>query len=703
MMKVASLLNRGYNFPELTLLSGYVKDLDAKQARWSEQEQKLSIGIMGQVKAGKSSFLNALLFAGKAILPEAATPKTANLTKISYGETFTLTVEYYSKQEWDEIQTIATIEADSLETTAAKGLVAMAQNLSIEEVARCLSQEKEEITVECLDGLQGILNQYTGNNGSHTPLVKNTEITLPLEELKGFEVVDTPGMNDPVASRTQKTREYMASCDVVFFLSRCSQFLDKADDDLLRDQLPNKGIKRLILVAGQFDSAILDDGYDRDSLEETEQNLTKRFTRHAQAKAEEVSQFKVGLNDAQHKMVIESLSQPVFASTFAYGYANWDEASWSNAMQHVHTELSELAEDEWDYEFTQEDWLRIGNFDTLQSAYLQAKLDRQALLDEQKRSVLPDAFNAMLKQLDSLEGSINQRIDFIQTKDVADIEKEQQACERKALSIASSLTYTLAQARNNARQKASELIAQLKQDQVSFGKLSTRTGTRVEEYSYTVNDFDLFSPSTWFSGERTVYSTRTVSYDYLSPHDAIEQVNQYGAESAKQIVAIFGKLISPEILKLSLKKALIDELDTKSEDFDPMLFKAMLENFVSKLELPIFNIELGDTTNLIANNFQGEVTEVSQMEQLRGQLSRSLTVVLVKLQSEFEMQFEQVMAQLEIAGEELSATLTEDIHQELEKVKQQITDKESEVSRYRELLIEVTASKQDISQKMVAL
>ena len=70
-------------FPQIQSLVEIEKDLQAKQARWQQQEQKLSIGIMGQVKAGKSSFLNALLFAGKPILPEAATPKTANLTKIS--------------------------------------------------------------------------------------------------------------------------------------------------------------------------------------------------------------------------------------------------------------------------------------------------------------------------------------------------------------------------------------------------------------------------------------------------------------------------------------------------------------------------------------------------------------------------------------------------------------------------------------------
>lgn len=50
----------------------------------------------GASQGGKSSFLNALLFDGAPVLPEAATPKTANLTRISCGERPTLTVSFYS-------------------------------------------------------------------------------------------------------------------------------------------------------------------------------------------------------------------------------------------------------------------------------------------------------------------------------------------------------------------------------------------------------------------------------------------------------------------------------------------------------------------------------------------------------------------------------------------------------------------------------
>ena len=53
---------------------------------------------IGQVKAGKSTFLNTLLFDGKEVLPKAPTPKTATLTIMEYSDKNIIQIEYYSKR-----------------------------------------------------------------------------------------------------------------------------------------------------------------------------------------------------------------------------------------------------------------------------------------------------------------------------------------------------------------------------------------------------------------------------------------------------------------------------------------------------------------------------------------------------------------------------------------------------------------------------
>ena len=65
---------------------------------YADQSRMLKIGIIGRVKAGKSSLLNALLFNGENILPKAATPMTAALTIMQYGDSVRAEVDFFSQQ-----------------------------------------------------------------------------------------------------------------------------------------------------------------------------------------------------------------------------------------------------------------------------------------------------------------------------------------------------------------------------------------------------------------------------------------------------------------------------------------------------------------------------------------------------------------------------------------------------------------------------
>ena len=68
------------------------------------ESRKLSIGIIGAVKAGKSSFLNACIFDGEEYLPKAATPMTAALTKISYSDKPKAIIYFYTSEDWEMIE-----------------------------------------------------------------------------------------------------------------------------------------------------------------------------------------------------------------------------------------------------------------------------------------------------------------------------------------------------------------------------------------------------------------------------------------------------------------------------------------------------------------------------------------------------------------------------------------------------------------------
>ena len=81
-------------------ICGEIKSFKEAQKAAEDDSRDLVLAIVGRVKSGKSSFLNALLFNGDSVLPEAATPMTAALTFIRYDETCHAEVEFFSEADW---------------------------------------------------------------------------------------------------------------------------------------------------------------------------------------------------------------------------------------------------------------------------------------------------------------------------------------------------------------------------------------------------------------------------------------------------------------------------------------------------------------------------------------------------------------------------------------------------------------------------
>lgn len=237
----------------------------------------LEIGIVGQMKAGKSSFLNAMLFDGEEILPEAPTPMTAGLTVIEYSEENYFEAEFFSNEDWNELKRLDEAYSN-MERQIRNGMTGQSEEdikkeidsainvecKSAHEVIGRLSAKAkkkiggdiDKIPFEHISDLRGILNSYVGANGEYTSVVKCTRILLKDNRIQGMKIVDTPGINDPIVSREQRTNMELGSCHGVFFLSRADQFMVQQDVDFMTKMINSKGVARLVILASMFDVAM---------------------------------------------------------------------------------------------------------------------------------------------------------------------------------------------------------------------------------------------------------------------------------------------------------------------------------------------------------------------------------------------------------------------------------------------------------------
>ena len=128
------------------------------------ENRKLNIGVVGQVKAGKSSFLNTLLFGGKEILPKASTPKTATLTKMEYSEENIIQIEYYSLEEWSVLEENAVVDLDDEIYTSAREIVDMVKRNGVNPQPY-LEKRVERVKFDTYENLISSLNDYVGEDG----------------------------------------------------------------------------------------------------------------------------------------------------------------------------------------------------------------------------------------------------------------------------------------------------------------------------------------------------------------------------------------------------------------------------------------------------------------------------------------------------------------------------------------------------------
>lgn len=165
--------------------------------RLGELEKRLASGrfhlaVLGQVKRGKSTLLNALL--GEDVLPSSVVPLTALPTFIQYGEQRMLRVRYN----------------DSRPDTVLNG-----------EPAQCSEDS-------CLPASHPAGNRWLNKqlnafvtedaNPKNTKGVREVEIDHPAAILRNVVLIDTPGIGSTYRHNTEATMNFLPQCDAALFI-----------------------------------------------------------------------------------------------------------------------------------------------------------------------------------------------------------------------------------------------------------------------------------------------------------------------------------------------------------------------------------------------------------------------------------------------------------------------------------------------------
>jgi GTPase SAR1 family protein len=211
---------------------------DLKKTSHNLKKGVFRLLVLGDMKRGKSTFLNALI--GENILPSDVNPCTALLTVLRYGAEKKVTVYFNDGTAPEEIDFVSFKTRYTIDPAEAKRL----------EQQKKLAFPTVEYAV--------------------------VEYPLPLLE-RGIEIVDSPGLNDTEA-RNELSLGYINNCHAILFVLRASQPCTLGERRYLENYIKNRGLTVFFLINAwdQIKESLIDPD-DTEELAEAEFKLKRVF------------------------------------------------------------------------------------------------------------------------------------------------------------------------------------------------------------------------------------------------------------------------------------------------------------------------------------------------------------------------------------------------------------------------------------------
>lgn len=633
-----------------------VKRITGSIAEIKKEGRLLKIGIVGCVKAGKSSFLNALVFDGNQILPKAPTPMTAALTKLSYSDTPEAKIVFYQPYDWksivnmDEKYTQAVDEeykrveeeyykSLSINSTGYTGYTYTIPKPTRKDVEKRLRAQLSENLVASHELVSMVndrhispydylgkeevitgdpndspstyiakLEEYVGANGKLTPLVNHIELVINNPLLDGFEIIDTPGLNDPIVSRGRATKDYLMNCDVVFIVCPVGQFLTSQDISLISNYLSQESVTHAYIIGSQLDSGILQYNRNEHSLQNAWNGSLNTY--EAQAKSE-LGRLAQNNSSPLIQRLQESLP-PEFVSSMIFSIAKKmnENTPLDSGEQLVLDNFKRRFTDFDEFMSSPADLYAFSNINGVKErVYDHVRKQKNSIINERIATYTKSQASELLRLLETINIVAKTNLENLRTGDVERLEEKLHLLNSKLDSIRLEIS-------NIFDNQAAMCKRQIEGIKVEIGKearmhSSIEVETRKEE-KRDVEHYGLFGIM-----QRTTVSL--VDKKTARASEAVENVRNYGTEAQSLINRNLERLFDIDGLKSKIKSCVIGAFDLADKKFNPDEILIPLATLLEKLSVDSISFDfITETEERIYGEFStdGGIVEGNNIHKL---------------------------------------------------------------------------------------
>ena len=617
---------------ELDLGTG--AELQAEIAKISNTERLMKIGIVGRVKAGKSSLLNAIVFDGKNILPKAATPMTAALTELKWGQNYGAEIEFFTPQDVENIKKEAQQYDRELES-AIKAEIANAQekfrkklkskilpeaeteSKARQKVEREMSKsplaaskdqytriqscgintadlQAKEITFDSLEILQSQLEDYVGADGRYMPLTKSVKISLPLESLQNVEIIDTPGVNDPVVSREERTRKILKECDVIFIVSPAGQFMSSEDMELMDRITQKNGIRELFVVASKVDSELHGSERDRAGgvMTKALDNLKNSLGTHLSDTLQKLKADRPEIGTAYDSLITQKQERVLHSAGIAFSIkANLgdthDESKLDESEAHALKLLRESYPDNFSSQASLEANLDlISNIKTIESKLADVAMRKEEIAREKIESFLAQKAVNIDKYASDLIQNVSDHIKEIEETDIEQLKQQQKQIARLKDNAISDIDECFEDLRRDFINELENALHNELAQYFSKARNATNDAEGTETETREVSTSKILLPWTWGSSrtETRTYTTVRAGAVKSSLDELVAMVENSIRDMGHKSIRSFKAELSRELIR-TLRES-VEKNGGSDDDININKLRSILRGIINALQFP---------------------------------------------------------------------------------------------------------------------
>lgn len=723
-----------FDHENLQSLAGSIRNLRAHIRQNEEKDRLLRIGIIGDVKAGKSTFLNSSIFEGKDFLPKAATPMTAALTRISYNDKneSEATVYFYTKDDWSKIEQDAQTYNDRMNALYNDYLEQMRGNeekrnrhgqsqlfgmhkaqsnpqqmpkqlltkAAYERAAKskigseyCIAKEivrslektagMKASSMEVMEklgthetipldktNLSKSLDKYVGSSGKYTQIVSYVELKIHDDVLKGLEIIDTPGLNDPIQSRCNKTKEFLRECNVAILLSPCSQFMGEGTVRLMVNRLPSDNVASIQVVGSQMDAGMMD---NRDNC-----NLEEAYRKTA---ASCQYTFKNNVETAKKTLPLSSAlrsleeNDVIFTSAICY------------AIYQKHKNKEPLSSEESKYfdnlcslnngtTVSDEKLLEISGIRQIHVFLESMRVKRARILEEDSKTFLKTCTLGIANNLETIGNDARRRKRILEKSDIHQLcarkEKLENVVDSSRSKIQNIFKAAALEAKKNGRRVEADFA--LLQDLVS--ELDVRTTTSSHTESRDCGLFGMFTENV----------TITTTNHSASSAQVIGNIEKYVASCSAKINSMFDNdLLNEERLQNDLKNVFLNALDDDGET-DPEDILSPLRVVLGEIKIPDVDVAPGKYIDEVNNQFPDGIARNEAIHKLALAQQMAFSGIAKEMKKKVEGALDEIEKNMTKQAATFSDNVQEKLSGSFKELEEQMKDKEASCRKYDDFI-----------------